>query len=218
MNKSERTSATLLQRIDELLIPHHPFLKIEDEVYFIGEYTNGKRAEFSPMNRLIFNYKKETKWKGSPHWGYKASAIKEVADSFRKSILQTSGFPDRIKHALLVPVPPSKAKDHPEHDDRNVQMLQNLAPTGNIHELIVQKTSRQPLHESNRRDPQKLEEYYFLNETDLCKEFTEIWLFDDILRHGTHFRAIHNLLRRRFPKVKIVGFFVARSVQHSPLL
>jgi hypothetical protein len=58
MIKSETTSPQLLQRIDELLISHHPFLKLDDEVYYCGEYANKKivgfllRAQFNVLKAL----------------------------------------------------------------------------------------------------------------------------------------------------------------------
>lgn len=113
MTKSGNPSPILLKRIDELFIDDHPFLKSDDEVYYLGEYTNGKKAEFSPMNKLILNYKKEMKWKEDPSWGYKELAIKQVANAFNTSILQTEGFSDRIKKAILIPIPPVKQRTMP---------------------------------------------------------------------------------------------------------
>ncbi len=214
MIKSGSTSPPLLKRVDELLLDHHPHLQQSDEVYYIEEYTNGMRADFSPMNRLILNYKKEMKWKGDASWGYKDVAIKQVADMLRLSILQTIGFPQRIKTALLVPIPPHAAKEDPEHDDRNLRMLRHFLPKGKIHEIILQKKSLEPSHKSKKkRNPKELEENYYINTPNI--EFNEIWLFDDILRNGTHFRAAHNMLTRHYSRVKIVGFFIARSVQHA---
>jgi hypothetical protein len=86
MIKSSSTYPPLLKRIDELLLDHHPHLQQSDEVYYIGEYTNGMRADFSPTNKLILNYKKEPKWEGTPSWSYKEPAIKQVADIFRLSM------------------------------------------------------------------------------------------------------------------------------------
>lgn len=57
MTKLEQ-SLLLLQRLDALTITNHPHLNLQDEVYFLKEYTNGKGADFSPANQLILNYKK----------------------------------------------------------------------------------------------------------------------------------------------------------------
>jgi hypothetical protein len=70
------------------------------------------------VNQRILNYKKGVERKGQPDWSYKEAAIKEVANLFRISILQTAGFPKRAEHALLVPVPPHKTKSDPGYDDR----------------------------------------------------------------------------------------------------
>jgi predicted amidophosphoribosyltransferase len=216
MTKFENTSPQLLKRIDELLIGHHPHLQEDHEVYYLGEYTNGKRAEFSRINQMVLNYKKELKRKEYPDWKYKETAIQEIANLFRLSILQTSGFPERIQRALLVPIPPHASKNDPDYDDRNLRMLRYFMPKGKIHELMIQKQSRNPLHLSKQRDPKELENNYLLIYPKPEIEFDEIWLFDDVLRDGTHFRAIHNILVRTFPKIKIIGFFVARSVQYFP--
>jgi len=87
-------------------------------------------------------------------------------------------------------------------------------PKGNVHELILQKQSLNPLHKSKKRNPHELEVNYLINAPNAGVKFSEIWLFDDVLRNGTHFRAIHNILTRSFPQTKIVGFFIARSVQY----
>jgi hypothetical protein len=214
MAKLENISPPLLKRVDELLIWHHPFLQKDDEVYYLGEYTNGKLADHSPVNELILNYKKELKWKGKSGWIYKENAIKTVAEWFRCSIFHTDGFAERLKNSLLSPVPPHKTKDDPDFDNRNLKMLQYFNPTGNIYEIVVQKNSREALHKSKNRDVNELMDNYFINHPNQNSKFNEIWIFDDILRNGTHFRAIKNLLKDSYVNVKIVGFFIARSVNH----
>ena len=51
--------------------------------------------------------------------------------------------------ATLVPIPPSKAKNDPLHDDRLIQMLRAIRPKGSldIRELIVQMQSTAAAHE-----------------------------------------------------------------------
>ncbi len=211
MSKLESISRYLLKPIDELTIGHHPYLNSNDEVYYLGEYTSGKLANYSPINRMILNYKKDLTRKKEVDWKYKQTAIEKVADLFRLSILGTEGFPKRINNALLVPIPPHKSKADPLYDDRNLRMLNLFMPSGNIHELVTQKQSREPLHRTNKRNIEDLRKNYVLNFPNAIS-FREIWLFDDILRHGTHYRAIHSLIEESFPNSKVVGFFIARSV------
>jgi predicted amidophosphoribosyltransferase len=210
---SSNTSPLFLQKIDELTRPNHHLLKTDDDVYFLGEYTPGASYQHSETNQIIYNYKKEMHRKGSAEWPYKEKAIHQVADSFRNSIHNTAGLSERISNATLVPIPPSKSKDDPAHDDRNLLMLRRLSPKGDIRELILQKTSREAQRESRiSRSPQNLSRYYSLNKNIIHPQPKEIWLFDDVIASGNSFRATHDFLRQTFPKISILGFFIARTV------
>ncbi len=156
MAKFESSSPLLLKRIDELTLLSHFHLKSEDEIYYLGEYTSGERAAFSEVNRLILNYKKPMNRMGMPDWDYKERAIQDAADRFRLSIAQTKEISVRAQNAILVPIPPSAAKDSAAYDDRNLKLLRWFMPLGNICELLAQKQSRAPLHSSKNRAPQQL--------------------------------------------------------------
>lgn len=214
MKISENTSPLLLKRVDELIIPQHSYLLMEDEAYFLGEYTVGALSDHSPMNRLIINYKKNLERREYSDWQYKEKAIQDVGKLFRTSILQTIGLSERLEHATLVPIPPSKAKKSQDYDDRNHRMLQGIIPGGDVRELILQKQSRDSLHASkgNPRDYKDLLNNYTFNEEALCPNPKEIWLFDDMLTKGTHFRAAKEFLKEKFPNVLVIGFFIARSI------
>ncbi len=208
------TSPILLKRIDELTISSYRYLYPEDEVYYLDEYTPRKGAAFSKMNQLILNYKKEVDRKDKPEWTYKKKAIIKIAALFRQSIFQTKSIAQRAATATLVPIPPSAAKDAENYDDRNIKLLHEMIPQGDIRELIIQKQSREPLHSSKqRRNPSDLMGNYKLNTTEKEKAaINEIWLFDDVLTLGTHFRAACDFLTKELPMIKIAGFFIARSV------
>lgn len=212
--KLESTSPLLLKQADELIKNNHPFLNVEDEIYLLGEYTVGTRSEHSKINRLVINYKKPLDRKGMSDWSYKEQAVKDVAALFRTSIFNTEGLSDRVLHATLVPIPPSMSKNSPNYDDRNLKMLQLFMPEGDIRELVLQKESRSSLHSSKSypRNPQDLASNYLLNSSALNPRPKEIWLFDDILTKGTHFRALCEFLRMEFPHIPIVGFFIARTI------
>lgn len=213
MMKLESTSPLLLKRADEWIKNNHPCLKVDDEVYFLGEYTVGALAEYSKINQLILNYKKPLERKCQPDWGYKEQAIKQAANLFRDSIFNTLDLSDRALQATLVPIPPSMAKDSPDYDDRNHKMLQLFMPQGDIRELILQKKTRASLHASKiSRDSQDLMDNYFLNEKVVFPKPKEIWLFDDIMTKGTHFRAVCDFLKQTFQDVPIVGIFIARTI------
>ena len=215
MMKFENTSPLLLKRFDELTRPHHPLLQEDDEGYYLGEYTPRANSSHSPTNKLIINYKKSVSRRENEDWLYKEKAINEVAQRWKKAIFGTTDLSDRIHQATLVPIPPSKAKDSPEHDDRNYRMLKNLSPRGDVRELILQKESREPLRalKNEPRFPKALQENYRLNEAWIQPLPKEIWLFDDTVIKGTHFRAAKEFLKGFFPNIPIVGFFIARSTR-----
>ncbi|NGX48248.1 MAG: hypothetical protein K1000chlam3_01639 [Chlamydiae bacterium] len=214
MMKSEIISPLLLKRIDELIRINYSFLEEEDEIYFLGEYTPGAKSAHSKINRLIINYKKSVTKRGLPEYYYKEQSISSAAQLFRDAILNTIDLSDRITHTTLVPVPPSMAKDSQEYDDRNLKMLEAFMPNGDIRELYLQKKTRPPLHalKSSPRNPNDLFSNYTLNEKVLLPKPKEIWLFDDVLRKGTHFRAAYMFLKERFRDIPIVGFYIARSI------
>jgi hypothetical protein len=212
--KLESISPLLLKKADELIKNNHPFLHGDDEIYFLGEYTVGALSEHSKTNRLIFNFKKPLERKSFPDWNYKEQAIQEAAALFRTSIFNTEGISERAHRATLVPIPPSMSKNSPEYDDRILKMLHLFMPEGDIRELILQKDSRPALHssKSSYRNPQDLASNYFLNSIVRHPQPKEIWLFDDVLTKGTHFRALHEFLSKEFPQIPIVGFFIARTI------
>lgn len=211
--KFESTSPLLLKRADELIKSNHPFLRMDDEVYFLGEYTVGALSEHSKINRLIINYKKPVERKYQPDWVYKGQAIEQAAELFRTSIFNTLDLSDRALQATLVPVPPSMAKNSPDYDDRNHKMLQFFMKGGDIRELVLQTNTRPSLHASkSSRESQDLISNYFLNEQVIYPKPKEIWLFDDIIAKGTHFRAMSDFIKEKFPGIPIVGFFIARTV------
>lgn len=215
--KLESTSPLLLKRADELIKINHPFLNGEDEVYFLGEYTVGAQSQHSKTNKLIFNYKKPFDRKGFPDWNFKEQAIKETAALFRTSIFNTEGLADRALHATLVPIPPSMSKNAADYDDRNYKMLKMFMPEGDIRELVLQKNCRPSLHSTKNspRKPQELSSNYLLNTSALVPHPKEIWLFDDILTKGTHYRALFDFLKIQFLQIPIVGFFIARTITRT---
>jgi len=114
-------------------------------------------------------------------------------------------------NSTFVPVPPSKAKDHPEYDDRMTRVLKKLGV--DVRELVYQKESMAPTHTSDERHSiQELVENYEIDEK-LAKPIpTHIVIADDMVTAGAHFRAMRKVLGNRFPGVPISGVFLARRV------
>ena len=202
-------------RIDKLTLPDHPYLTEEDECYFFGEYTARGGYAYSHTNDLILNFKKGMDRRYRFEWRYKLSAIREVATAFRTALSAWFG-PDLLSSLTFVPVPPSKAKDDPLHDDRMLKTLTatGLTPPLDVRELIVQSVSTEPVHliDEPRPTPRQIADNYQLDEALTDPPPGLIVIVDDVLTTGTHFRAAQSVLRSRFQESRIIGLFIARRV------
>jgi len=203
-----------LTQIDELTRGDHYYLDDEDVCFYFGEYTARKGYSHSDTNSLIINLKMLPKHKGTIRWQYKQNAIREGARAFRRNVNQ-----EWVEHeGVLVPIPPSKAKDHPDHDDRIAQMV-TMAFQGydsDIRELIIQTASTPADHETdNRLTPDELYELYTLDET-LCDPAPgQIAIVDDVLTTGKHYKVAKRRLAEAFPDANIFGVFIARVIHDA---
>lgn len=203
----------MLQKLDELHLPHHCYLTSEDLVFFLREYTPRAGYAYSETNQLIHNFKKTMDRRGKPEWYYKERAIEKITTE-----IGTSVKVDWLRQVTLVPIPPSKAKTNQLYDDRMTRVLMGLGPLRKIRcdvrELIVQRSDMPTvhLHNDDRPKPSEIEATYEIDESLVAPPPKDIGLFDDVLTTGAHFRAAKNLLSERFPGIRIVGIFVARRV------
>lgn len=208
-------SQRILTKIDEITAKEHRFLTEDDICVFWGEYTARMGFKHSTTNNLIYNFKKNPIKKDQPEYRHKQEAIRHIANIFYSAI--KSEF---LEASTLIPIPPSKTKNHQEYDDRMIQVLQIISSRSNknldIRELIVQKVSTDPAHLSiSRPQPEQIEENYEINENLIEPIPNRIILFDDLLTTGAHFVAAKSLIRKRFPSINIIGIFVARCVHNE---
>lgn len=201
-------------KIDELTRGDHSHLLSEDECLFFGDYTARKGWAHSPTNQLILNFKMPVQYRTTNRWRHKQHAIKVVAGLFSAQIGA------RFSGLTLVPVPPSKLRSDPDYDDRMMDMLRALKPptglTADVRELVTQTMPIGAAHESsNRPPPSAWESVYEIDETLSEHEPTWIGIVDDLLVTGCRFRAMSNVLRRRFPEARITGLFIARRVPEA---
>jgi hypothetical protein len=200
-----------LSLIDDSNRGDHFHLRSGDGCYYLFEYTSHRDYSFSTTNNLISNLKKKPSQSGLPGYHYKARAIRECAQHLRGAL-----NPDWVRDATFVPTPGSKARVHPDFDDRIVQICQLLCqPPPDVRGLVIQIDSTAASHEvapGERVTVEELLAVYQIDETLAVPPPRKIAIVDDVLTAGTHFRAMHTVLARRFPEVPIVGIFVARRV------
>lgn len=192
--------AIRLTRIDETNIRDHFHLNPSDECYFLFEYTSGYGYSFSSTNSLISNLKKKPSSRGTAAYQYKQKAIQECSQHLSSAI--NSRWLDI---ATLVPVPGSKAQDHPDYDDRMTRICRGIRsdPQVDVRDLVKQTISLEAAHETVDARPtvEQLTEIYQLDENLTSPTPACIGIFDDVLTAGVHYRAIQTLLTQRFPGV-----------------
>jgi predicted amidophosphoribosyltransferase len=182
-----------------------------DECHYLGEYTARKGFAHSETNNLILNLKKSIAVRGSAQWEYKQRAIMRAGITLRNAL-----NPEWLDTATLVPIPPSKARDHALYDDRMLQVLRVIGTNRDIRELIVQGASTDAAHESEHRpSPDEIAAIYQIDEALAQPAPTLIGVFDDVLTKGSHFKAAQRVLRDRFPGVPVCGIFIARRAPEA---
>lgn len=201
------------QLIDGSNISDHPRLDADDRCCYMFEYTSGRDYSFSSTNSLISNLKKKPikKLTRPAEYRYKESAIAQCSAWLSEAI-----NPRWLETATLVPMPPSKEKTDPEHDDRIMQICQgiNTSFTVDVRELVLQHESIPAAHENPdcRLSVNELAGLYLVNEQEVSPSPNTIGIVDDVLTAGTHFKAMKHVLEDSFPGVPIWGLFIARRV------
>lgn len=204
---------TRLTKIEPEVLDEHYHLNSDDECYFFLEYTSREDYTYTPENNFINNLKKTLDYRKRPEvWRYKEEAIRRCSKGLRKALNR-----DWLKTATLIPIPPSAEKsDVKAHDDRMLQVLRGIAPGFpiDVRELVIQTQSLPPSHmaDQNRTPVEKLQSSYAINEEISEPAPESIGIVDDVLVAGAHYRAMHYVLRQRFPAARIVGFFIARRI------
>ena len=199
-----------LSEIDLSNIGDHARLRPGDRCYFLFEYTSGKTYAFSRTNNLISNLKKKPSISSENELYYKQQATSQAATALRQAL-----NPDGLAKVTLVPVPGSKMAGHPDYDPRMERVCRLIAPTADVRNLVVQTASTEAAHEAEQGDRITVEQLlavYAINESLCTPTPTAIWIMDDVLTAGTHFRAMEIVLSQRFPDVPIYGIFIARRV------
>ena len=204
-----------MQQVTALEASDHWYLSLPDDVcYFHGDYTARGGYTASATNQLIANFKKKMDRKDRPEWRYKESAIRKAAEIFVSALRRES-----LLRATLVPLPPSKARDDPMHDDRMKRvLLQMQADVGSqldIRDILHFPESQIASHErTDRPSPDQLYDAMAVRRQQIGDpdDVTNVWLFDDVLTTGAHFKAAARHIADIYPGARVRGIFIARRV------
>ena len=210
-----------------------PHLKAEDRCFYAREYQAGKNWKAGETNQLISNFKKPRSLKTiesqgqtvqvvSPEWSYREKAVQQFQKEwfcfFEDYIQQTSD-----REIAITSIPSSKAKTHPEYDNRFEDLFEAIAKTFskrypdvilNIEWPVKIKNTMPAFHISsaNRLPPRKIKANY------QWKGFKQqspknLFIIDDVITTGAHFRAMSDFLRENKYKGNIWGIFWAKAIR-----
>ena len=193
----------------------HHALSESDACWFYGDYISGEGYQAGRMNQLILNFKKKPTDSNKAGYEYKAKAISEIQSWFEKLIPKSQSGP--INDVIFVPIPGSKAKADPDHDDRMLRILQCLSPRFVVLDLIETVSSRQANHSVTTGRLNTDELFATLRIVPQMPSFemppnADIVLVDDVLTTGASFSACKRKLVERWPHVRVVGIFIARTI------
>lgn len=198
-----------LSEIDDSNRADHTRLLVDDACLYLYEYTSGRDYSFSATNNLINNLKKKPT-ASAAQLRYKAGAITACSTDLRTAL-----NPRWLDVATIVPIPGSKAANHPDVDNRMEQVARQIRPDLDVRNLVTQAQSTNAAHEvgiGDRVTVEELLELYSIDEAIAASAPQQIGILDDVLTAGTHFRAMKIKLGERFPGVTITGLFIARRV------
>jgi predicted amidophosphoribosyltransferase len=189
-------------------LAEHRYLEADDLCFYLGEYTTGKGFEHSDVNNWITNLKKCPTLRHQSQYYYKEKAI-EIAGK------ALSGLNYQRSQCIWVPIPPSSTRSSPKYDDRLLQILlrTDLPPEHRVLDLLQLTESHDPWHLGRSNgDYHTLVDHMSLVEQDISQPDFFIVL-DDVITSGAHFKASKEILLSRHPTTRIIGLFLARSVQ-----
>ena len=184
----------------------YPHIKDDDLCIYAREYVAGGYGyKGGPTNQLIINFKKVPPFKiNTSKWKYREDAIEIFA-------METVQLP-RLK--TVTAIPSSRTKNHSKYDNRFEDFFARLLKSRSYLSVEwpveIKKTVPASRCQGDR-DPKSIKENYswrgFKN-----KPPEELYIFDDVLVSGAHFRAISDFLKENNYTGKIIGVFWAKAV------
>ena len=208
-------------------------LKAEDCCFYAREYQAGKNWKAGETNQLISNFKKLRSLKTieyhgqtvqviSPEWPYREKAVQQFQKEwfyfFENYIQHTSD-----RETTITAIPSSKHKTDLEYDNRFEDLFKKITETFSkrYHDVILNvewpveiKNTMPAFHISteNRLPPGKIKANYQWKGFKQQSPKT-LFIFDDVITTGAHFRAISDFLMENGYTGKIIGIFWAKAIQ-----
>ena len=173
----------------------------KDDKYFYARwrYEGGYTASYA--NQLVSNLKITKEKKNSARWKFKVEAVNQFTQE-AVSILPPN--------SSVLLVHGAKLRDHPEYDMRHEMLEAAFAAHGmKVITPIKLRESKDSVHmvdDSSLRDPKTLEANLEWTGT-IASDTKSIFILDDVITSGGHFKAYKNLINRYAPGIEVTGVF-----------
>ncbi len=203
--------------IDETNREQYAFLQEHDECYYIWErisqlWAGSERPDYTSIpatNQFISNFQIPVTCRidNPKRYYWKEQAIRYAATALGALIPESWR-----EQGTFVPVPPSKVRGDEEHDPRLLTTLRAVRPRlTDIRELVVQGENT----DAKRKgvSPADRAQNYSIKEDEADPDPAAIFIVDDVLTTGCHFKAVELVLKERFPDAIVFGLFLARAVR-----
>ncbi|MFC1944846.1 hypothetical protein ACFLX5_05105 [Chloroflexota bacterium] len=184
-------------------VPIH--LNDDDLCFYARELISHGGYTASDANSLMNNFKKEASKRGTREWFHKERAVKQLAGELAPAL---------IDNAMVFSIPTSKTKDHLDHDLRFEMLFEEVRAikTVVVVEPIRYSISQLAAHdEGGTRDPDIIKSNYIWDGFGgKCPDI--VYIVDDVLTTGGHFRACKDFVLEHCPETLILGYFFCKAV------
>ena len=192
--------------------PKTTYITQDDICYYFLDYLSGGGYSASKDNDLIFNFKKDIRYKNTNSWAYKMSAVKQFADMLHGAL------GGRV--CTIIPMPTSKPRGSQNFDDRLDQvalMLGGMSANYDIQLCLNVKEECPAAHRGGERSPDALLQNIILTPPSSSPK-NNIILIDDVLTSGGHFKAAKAAILAKYPDVNVIGFFLGKTIYIEPVV
>lgn len=177
----------------------------DDECYYAHDFIRSTGYQGGPANDNVINFKKAPNTLGQ---NYRTAAIYKFALDASSLIDCESG-----RTYTVTAIPSSKSKTDPLYDNRFEDFfieLAKLRPCIDVQWPITNRATVTPSHGGGTRSATILTSNYVFNGfTGAVPDF--IFVFDDVLTSGAHFRAFKDFLIQSGYSGKVYGLFWTKT-------
>jgi len=194
-------------KIDDLIISSIYNLKVTDVCYYYLERRPGG-FDKSNANHRINNFQKSTSCKGTAEWYYRNQEIK----NFTNDLTRFLGEQAFITDAALVPIFTSSPRTAGSFNDRLIKLVSMAAeidPRFVARDLFHVKERIRKSKDGGPRLPDEIKPFILFDGFGQIIPRT-VFLVDDVIASGSHFRVCHDIIKESHPEVEIIGVFLSR--------